>query len=90
MKIAIIDGMNQDIGLKILFPEADYFICNTEVDKSFNMNKYSIIPRKDIENINDTNYDILFVIISKYYHNIIIYILYIYEFWIYYTNMHNK
>lgn len=66
MKIAIIDGMNQDIGLKILFPEADYFICNTEVDKSFNMNKYSIFPRKDIEHINDTNYDILFVIISLY------------------------
>ena len=25
-KIAIIDCYNQDIGLKILFPEADYFI----------------------------------------------------------------
>lgn len=54
------------------------------------MNKYSIIPRKDIENMNDINYDILFIIISKYYHNIIMYILYIYEFWIYYTNVYNK
>ena len=26
MRIAIIDSVNQDIGLKILFPEADYFI----------------------------------------------------------------
>ena len=34
MKIAIIDGVNQDIGLKILFPEADYFIYNMEIDKS--------------------------------------------------------
>jgi len=66
MKIAIIDGMNQDIGLNILFPEADYFIYKAEVDKSFNMNKYSIIPRTDIQIVNDTNYDILFIIISLY------------------------
>ena len=30
MRIAVIDGVNQDIGLNILFPEADYFINNTE------------------------------------------------------------
>ena len=66
MKIAIIDGMNQDIGLNILFPEADYFIYKAEVDKSTNMNKYSIIPRTDIQIVNDTNYDILFIIISLY------------------------
>lgn len=66
MKIAIIDGVNQDIGLNILFPEADYFIYSTELDKSKNMNKYSIIPRRDIQNVNDKNYDVLFVIIALY------------------------
>ena len=66
MKIAIIDGVNQDIGLNILFPDADYFIYSTEVDKSKNMNKYSIIPRTDIQNVNDKNYDMLFVIIALY------------------------
>ena len=66
MKIAVIDGYNQDIGLNILFPEADYFIHSTEVDKSKNMNKYSIIPRTDIQNVNDKNYDILFIIIALY------------------------
>ena len=66
MKIAVVDGVNQDIGLNILFPEADYFIHSTEVDKSKNMNKYSIIPRTDIQNINDKNYDILFIIIALY------------------------
>lgn len=66
MRIAVIDGVNQDIGLNILFPEADYFIYNMEIDKSKNMNKYSIIPRTDIQNVNDKNYDILFIIIALY------------------------
>ena len=66
MKIAVIDGVNQDIGLNILFPKAEYFIYNTEIDKSKNMNKYSIVPRKDIHNVNDKNFDILFIIISLY------------------------
>ena len=66
MKLAIIDGVNQDIGLNILFPEADYFIYNNEVDKSKNMNKYSIVPKTDIQNVNDKNYDMLFIIIALY------------------------
>lgn len=66
MKIAVVDGCNQDIGLNILFPEADYFIHNIEVDKSKNMNEYSIIPRTDIQNVNDQNYDTLFIIIALY------------------------
>lgn len=66
MKIAIIDGVNQDIGLNILFPDADYYINNTEIDKSLNMKKYNIIPRYDWENINDNNYDYLFIIIALY------------------------
>jgi len=68
MKIAIIDGVNQDIGLKILFPEAeaDYFINNTEVDKTESLKKYNIIPQYDWSTVNDKNYDYLFIIISLY------------------------
>jgi len=66
MKIAIIDSINQDIGLNILLPDAHYFIYNMEIDKSKNMNKYSIIPRTDLQNVNDKNYDILLIIISLY------------------------
>ena len=66
MRIAVIDSVNQDIGLNILFPHADYFINNTEIDKSSNMTKYNIIPQYDWSKINDTNYDYLFIIISLY------------------------
>jgi len=66
MRIAIIDGVNQDIGLKILFPEADYFINNIETDKSINMKKYNINPIYDWSLLNDTNYDYLLIIISLY------------------------
>lgn len=66
MKIAIIDGVNQDIGLNILFPTADYYIINTELDKSENIKKYSILPKYNLENINDKNYDYLFIIIALY------------------------
>ena len=66
MKIAIIDGVNQDIGLKILFPEADYFIHHIELDKSRNHEKYNIIPKYDWSIINDKNYDYLFIISALY------------------------
>ena len=66
MKIAIIDGVNQDIGLKILFPEADYYINNVEVNKNESLKKYNIVMKTDWENINDKNYDYLFIIISLY------------------------
>jgi hypothetical protein len=66
MKIAIIDGVNQDIGLKILFPSSDYFINNTEIDKCNSMNHYNIIPNTNWSQINDTNYDCLFVVIALY------------------------
>jgi len=66
MRIAIIDGVNQDIGLNILFPEADYFINNTEINKLLNMKKYNIIPKQNWNKITDTNYDYLFVVISLY------------------------
>jgi hypothetical protein len=66
MRIAVIDGVNQDIGLNILFPEADYYINNTELDKSTNMKKYNIIPQYDWSQINDQKYDCLFIVISLY------------------------
>jgi hypothetical protein len=67
MKIAIIDGKNQDIGLKLLFPEADYFIDYVEYDiKNQIMDDYKIYPIYDWSNINDINYDYLFVIIAVY------------------------
>jgi hypothetical protein len=68
MRIAVIDGVNQDIGLNILFSkeEADYFINNTEIDKSNNMKTHNITPNYDWTKINDTNYDYLFIIIALY------------------------
>jgi len=66
MRIAIIDGVNQDIGLKILFPDSDYFINNTEIDKTNSMNHYNIKPNTNWSQINDTNYDCLFVVIALY------------------------
>ena len=66
MRIAIIDGINQDIGLNILFPDADYYINNVETNKLINMKSYNITPKYDWSHINDTNYDYLFIIISLY------------------------
>lgn len=66
MKIAIIDGVNQDIGLKILFPEADYYINNTEIDKKESYKHYNFLPLTDWSKITDTNYDTLFIVISLY------------------------
>jgi hypothetical protein len=42
--IAIIDFKNQDCGLKILFPEADYYILKEELDRSRLNTKYNINP----------------------------------------------
>lgn len=66
MRIAVIDGVNQDIGLNILFPEADYYINNTELNKSNNMKFYNITPKYDWTQINDKNYDYLFIVIALY------------------------
>jgi len=61
-KIAIIDNKNEDIGIKILFPEADYYICSTTNDRTESYKHYKFFPRYDVNNINDKNYDVLFVI----------------------------
>ena len=66
MRIAVIDGVNQDIGLNILFPKADYFINNTELDKSSSMKYYNIVPNYNWELINDKNYDYIFIVIALY------------------------
>lgn len=70
MKIAIIDGVNQDIGLKILFPEADYFIFNTEDatanSRNVSYKRYNFTPKTDLSIITDTNYDYIFVVCALY------------------------
>ena len=62
MKIAILDNKNEDIGLKILFPEADYYYCSTTSDRSDSYSYYNFQPKLDTENITDDKYDVLFVI----------------------------
>ena len=70
MKIAIIDGVNQDIGLKILFPEADYYINNSEnctlSSRIISYKKYNFVPKTDWSDINDNNYDYVFIILASY------------------------
>lgn len=66
MRIAIIDGVNQDIGLKILFPHADYYVDHVEIDKSRSLLSNNIKMNTDWSNINDVNYDVLFIIIAVY------------------------
>jgi len=70
MKIAIIDTVNQDIGLKLLFPEASYYIHNTE---ECNINtriesykRYNFTPKTEWSDINDRNYDYIFIILASY------------------------
>ena len=63
-KIAIVDIINHDIGLKILFPEADYYVLYDEIDKSQSLAKYNINKKYDIENINDGKYDYVFIIVA--------------------------
>jgi hypothetical protein len=62
MRIAILDNKNEDIGLKILFPDADYYYCSTTSNRNTSYSYYNFQPRTDTSTITDTNYDILFVI----------------------------
>lgn len=67
-KIAIIDFYNQDVGLKILFPEADYFILEEEFDRNIVNSRYNIQPivhNKHLDvfyHIINNNYDCIFII----------------------------
>jgi hypothetical protein len=70
-KIAIIDFKNQDVGLKILFPESDYFILEEEFDRTRINKKYNIIPIIHNKDVNifeaiKNNYDNLFIIAPIY------------------------
>ena len=62
MRIAILDNKNEDIGLKILFPEADYYICSTTSNRTESYNHYKFQPNYNVFNITDKNYDVLFVV----------------------------
>jgi len=66
MRIAIIDIINQDIGLKIILPDAEYFVIYDEFNKDEALKRYDINKRYDIENINDNNFDYLFLIIPLF------------------------
>jgi hypothetical protein len=66
MRIAIIDTANQDLGLKILFPEADYYSIINQFDRSLYYNRYQFEPSGDLNKINDETYDTLFVISPLY------------------------
>ncbi len=70
MRIAILDWLNQDIGLNILFPNADYYIKEIEYPeyKNDSMKRYNINPIYDWSTINDSNYDCLFIISSLFDH----------------------
>ena len=66
-RISIIDPKNQDIGLKILFPEADYYIKFIEFkEKIPSMNNYNIMPKFDFNSITDQNYEYLFIVFPLY------------------------
>jgi hypothetical protein len=61
-RIAIIDPINQDIGLKVLFPEADYYVARVEFPSKYeNMKHYDINFKLDWSEISGANYDILFI-----------------------------
>jgi len=70
MKIAIIDTVNQDIGLKLLFPEASYYIHNTEEctinSRIESYKRYNFTPKTEWSDINDRNYDYIFIILASY------------------------
>jgi len=65
-KLAILDIKNQDIGLKIVYPESDYFVIYDEFDKDMSLKKYNIEKKYDYNNINDKRYDYLFIIVPFY------------------------
>ena len=66
MKIAIIDTINHDIGLKILFPNADYYSIIDQYDRTGQYSKYNFQTSNKIEEVTDTKYDVLFIISPLY------------------------
>jgi len=68
LNIAIIDVCNQDIGIKILFPEADYYIFEKRLGNELICEQYKIkiLENEKMNNINNKMYDSLFVVVSMY------------------------
>lgn len=70
MRIAIIDTVNQDIGLKLLFSEASYYIHNSEEctinSRIESYKRYNFTPKTEWYDINDSNYDYIFIILASY------------------------
>lgn len=68
MRIAIIDCMNHDIGLKILFPESHYYICASEIDKSKSYDKYNFKPilLENYTSVTSSKYDVIFIVVALY------------------------
>lgn len=72
MKIAILDFLNQDPGLSILFENAaDYYVFKTEdftleYRKELYARRQIAPPSEEIQNITSDNYDTLFVISALY------------------------
>jgi len=70
--IAILDFYNQDPGIKIIFPEADYFIFEEEYDRTRLYEKHSInhildqIDGNVCDLISDSKYEMLFIIAPLY------------------------
>jgi len=63
MKIAILDIFNQDIGLNILFPDADYYIYEKQSHiNDIIYNHYNICIKSDLSKLTSSEYDILLLI----------------------------
>jgi hypothetical protein len=63
----ILDFFNHDIGLKILFPEADYFFFKEEIDRQHLYDYYGFSPILFTDGIiTSEKYDTLFVIATLY------------------------
>lgn len=61
-RIAIVDLANQDLGLKIIFPDSDYYSVIDQFDRSDYYQRYNFERSNDLSLINDRKYDTLFVI----------------------------
>ena len=72
MKIAILDPRLHATGLKLLFPESDYYVTphnnqyNLDKTPDYFYNTYGCYYREDIDSITPENYDILFIIYAIY------------------------
>jgi hypothetical protein len=70
--IAIIDFFSHDVGVKIIFPEADLYILEEHYNRDIIHNKYNIVPFLDkvhgdvFNTINEKKYDFLFIVAPLY------------------------